>query len=168
MKFNQVTKTLSDAKTYWKRPMPGRYMPFKEIFAYSFGGIGIYFLIYCVQQLSLSTTNVIIGNAIGISPTTMYFIYVIAIIVSFPATAVRANIIDNARSKKGKYRPYLLSMALPSCALVVGMVMVPYEKISNQIIKAAIVLLFNIGFQFFYMFFYDSYENLILVLSPDT
>ncbi len=168
LKFNQVTKTLSDAKTYWKRPMPGRYMPFKEIFAYSFGGIGIYFLIYCVQQLSLSTTNVIIGNAIGISPTTMYFIYVIAIIVSFPATAVRANIIDNARSKKGKYRPYLLSMALPSCALVVGMVMVPYEKISNQIIKAAIVLLFNIGFQFFYMFFYDSYENLILVLSPDT
>lgn|GEM_PF-6049086 len=48
--------------------MPGRYMPFKEIFAYSFGGIGIYFLIYCVQQLTLSTTNVIIGNAIGISP----------------------------------------------------------------------------------------------------
>ncbi len=44
-------------------------MPFKEIFAYSFGGIGIYFLIYCVQQLTLSTTNVIIGNAIGISPT---------------------------------------------------------------------------------------------------
>ncbi len=43
-------------------------MPFKEIFAYSFGGIGIYFLICCVQQLMLSTTNVIIGNAIGISP----------------------------------------------------------------------------------------------------
>ena len=168
MDINNIKKTVSDAKVYWKQPMPGRYMPFKEIFAYSFGGIGIYFLIYCVQQLSLSTTNVIIGNAIGISPTTMYFIYVIAIIVSFPATAIRANIIDNARSKKGKYRPYLLSMALPSCALVIGMVMVPYEKISNQVVKAGIVLLFNIGFQFFYMFFYDSYENLILVLSPDT
>lgn len=168
MKFNQIKKVVSDAKVYWKRPMPGRYMPFKEIFAYSFGGIGMYFMIYCVQQLSLSTTNVIIGNAIGISPTTMYVIYVIAIIVSFPATAIRANIIDNARSKKGKYRPYMLSMALPTCALVIGMVMVPYEKISNQIVKAAIVLFFNIGFQFFYMFFYDSYENLIMVLSPDT
>ncbi|MDE6766925.1 MAG: MFS transporter, partial [Eubacterium sp.] len=109
-----------------------------------------------------------IGNAIGISPTIMYIIYVVSIIISFPATAIRANIIDNARSKKGKYRPYMLSMALPSCLLVVGMVMVPYEKISNQIIKAVIVLLFNIGFQFFYMFFYDSYENLIMVLSPDT
>lgn len=166
--INQVKKTISDAKVYWKRPMPGRYMPFKEIFAYSFGGIGVYFLIYCVQQLMLSTTNVIIGNAIGISPSIMYVIYVISIIVSFPATAIRANIIDNARSKKGKYRPYMLSMALPSCLLVVGMVFVPYEKIPNQIVKAVIVLLFNIGFQFFYMFFYDSYENLIMVLSPDT
>lgn len=168
MEIGKIKQTLSDAKVYWKRPMPGRYMPFKEIFAYSFGGIGIYFLIYCVQQLTLSTTNVIIGNAIGISPTKVYIIYAISIAVSFPATAIRANIIDNARSKQGKYRPYLLSMALPACLLVVGMVMVPYEKIESQNIKALIVLLFNIGFQFFYMFFYESYENLIMVLSPDT
>ncbi|HBA93164.1 MAG TPA: hypothetical protein DCZ02_00950 [Ruminococcaceae bacterium] len=166
--ISKIKNTVSDAKVYWKRPMPGKYMPFREIFAYSFGGIGIYFLIYCVQQLTLSSTNVIIGNAIGISPTIMYIIYVISIIISFPATALRATIIDNARSKKGKYRPYMLYMALPSCLLVVGMVMVPYEKISNQIVKAVIVLLFNIGFQFFYMFFYDAYENLIMVLSPDT
>lgn len=168
MNLTQIKKMLSDAKVYWKRPMPGRYMPFKETFAYSVGGIGIYFLIYCVSQLLLSSTNVIIGNAIGISPKLMYVIYVIAVIISFPFTAIRANIIDNARSKKGKYRPYLLSMALPTCLLVIGMVMVPYEKIPNQMVKAAIVLLFNIGFQFFYYFFYDSYENLIMVLSPDT
>ena len=34
--------------------------------------------------------------------------------------------------------------------------------------KMITVLLFNIGFQFFYMFFYEAYENLILVLSPNT
>ena len=159
---------LSDAKVYWKRPMPGRYMPFKEIFAYSIGGIGMYFLIYCVQQLTLSTTNLIIGNAIGIEPTLMYILYAISILVSFPATAIRANIIDNARSKKGKYRPYMLYMAFPTCLLVIGMVFMPYEKIESQIVKGLIVLFFNIGFQFFYMFFYESYENLIMVLSPDT
>lgn len=168
MNFEKLKNTASNAKVYWKRPMPGRYMPFKEIFAYSFGGIGIYFMIYCVNQLMLSTTNVIIGNAIGIGPDLMYYLYIIALIVSFPATAIRANIIDNARSKKGKYRPYMLSMALPTCLLVIGMVMVPYEKIESQLVKGVIVLLFNIGFQFFYMFFYDSYENLIMVLSPDT
>lgn len=168
MNFEKLKNTASNAKVYWKRPMPGRYMPFKEIFAYSFGGIGIYFLIYCVGQLTLSTQNVIIGNAIGINPEMMYVLYIISLVVSFPATGLRATIIDNARSKKGKYRPYLLYMALPACLLVIGMVMVPYEKIESQLLKGAIVLFFNIGFQFFYMFFYDSYENLIMVLSPDT
>lgn len=164
----KITKLLSDARVYWKRPMPGRYMPFKEVFAYSFGGIGMYFLIYCVQQLTLSSTNVIIGNAIGISPTLMYVLYAISIVVSFPATALRANIIDNARSKKGKYRPYMLYMAFPTALLVIGMVWTPYEMIESEIVKGVIVLLFNIGFQFFYSFFYDAYENLIMVLSPDT
>lgn len=163
-----MKKLASDARVYWSRPMPGRYMPFKEITAYSVGGIGVYFLMYCIQQLILSTTNLIIGNAIGIEPNFMYLLYAISIVISFPATGLRANIIDNARSKKGKYRPYLLSMAFPTAAIAVGMVMVPYEKIESQIIKGLIVLLFNVGIQFFYYFFYDSYENLIMVLSPDT
>lgn len=164
----KAVNAVSDANVYWKRPMPGRYMPFKEIFAYSFGGIGVYFMIYCIQQLTLSTQNVIIGNAIGINPQLMYILYIISLIVSFPATGLRATIIDNSRSKKGKYRPYLVSMAFPTCLIVIGMVMVPYEKIESQIVKGAIVLFFNIGIQFFYMFFYDAYENMIMVLSPDT
>ena len=31
---------LKDAKTYWKKPMEGRYMTFREIAAYSIGCIG--------------------------------------------------------------------------------------------------------------------------------
>ena len=168
MNVDKIRKFVSDARVYWNHPMPGRYMPFKEITAYSVGGIGMYFLIYCIQQLTLSTTNLIIGNAIGIEPNFMYLLYAVSIIISFPATAIRANIIDNARSKQGKYRPYMLYMAFPTAAIVIGMVMVPYEKIESQIIKGIIVLLFNIGIQFFYMFFYEAYENLIMVLSPDT
>ena len=168
MNVEKLKKLASDARVYWSRPMPGRYMPFKEITAYSVGGIGVYFLMYCIQQLILSTTNLIIGNAIGIEPNFMYLLYAISIVISFPATGLRASIIDNARSKKGKYRPYLLSMAFPTAAIAIGMVMVPYEKIESQIIKGLIVLLFNVGIQFFYYFFYDSYENLIMVLSPDT
>jgi len=168
LNVDKIRKFVSDARVYWNHPMPGRYMPFKEITAYSVGGIGMYFLIYCIQQLTLSTTNLIIGNAIGIEPNFMYLLYAVSIIISFPATAIRANIIDNARSKQGKYRPYMLYMAFPTAAIVIGMVMVPYEKIESQIIKGIIVLLFNIGIQFFYMFFYEAYENLIMVLSPDT
>lgn len=168
MQLKQTAQTLlTDVKHYWKKPPAGRYMPFKEIAAYSVGGIGAYFIITVVQALSLSVGNFIIGNAIGIEPTKIYLLYVIAILSSFPMTALRANIIDSARSKKGKYRPYLLYMGLPTVILAIGFVWMPYEHMSMTF-KMITVLLFNIGFQFFYMFFYEAYENLILVLSPNT
>lgn len=154
--------------TYWKTPPLGRYMTYKEICAYSFGGIGAYFLIYVVQQLFLSVNNFIIGSAIGLDARLIYIIYVIAIIAGFPCTAIRAYIIDNVRNKKGKYRPYLISMGIPTAILAIGMVWVPYEKIESQVAKAVIILFFNFGFQFFYQFFYEAYENLVKVLSPNT
>ena len=88
-------------------------MPYKEIVSYAVGGIGAYFLIYVIQQLSLAVNNFIIGNVIGIQPHILYVIYVISVISGFPATAIRATIIDNTRNKKGKYRPYIMSMGIP-------------------------------------------------------
>lgn len=168
MQIKQTVQTLlTDVKHYWNKPPAGRYMPFKEIAAYSVGGIGAYFIITVVQAISLSVGNFIIGNAIGIEPTKIYLLYVIAILSSFPLTALRANIIDSARSKKGKYRPYLLYMGVPTVILAIGFVWMPYEHMSMPF-KMITVLLFNIGFQFFYMFFNEAYENLILVLSPNT
>lgn len=39
MQLKQTAESLwSDAKTYWKHPPAGKYMPFKEIAAYSVGG----------------------------------------------------------------------------------------------------------------------------------
>lgn len=168
MQIKQTAQTLlTDVKHYWNKPPTGRYMPFKEIAAYSVGGIGAYFIITVVQAISLSVGNFIIGNAIGIEPTKIYLLYVIAILSSFPLTALRANIIDSARSKKGKYRPYLLYMGVPTVILAIGFVWMPYEHMSMPF-KMITVLFFNIGFQFFYMFFNEAYENLILVLSPNT
>ena len=168
MQLKQTAQTLlTDVKHYWSKPPAGRYMPFKEIAAYSVGGIGAYFIITVCQALSLSVGNFIIGNAIGIEPTKIYLLYIIAILSSFPMTALRANIIDSARNKKGKYRPYLIYMGIPTIILAAGFVWMPYEHMSMPM-KMATVLLFNIGFQFFYMFFYEAYENLIYVLSPNT
>ena len=142
-------------------------MPFKEIAAYSVGGIGAYFVIVIIWALQLSVGNFIIGNAIGIEPTKIYMLYLISVASSFPLTAVRANIIDNTRSRKGKYRPWLLMMGVPTVLLAIGFVWMPYEQMSMNM-RMLTVLLFNIGFQFFFSFFYDSYENLIYVLSPNT
>ncbi len=163
-----VKDTFGKIRTYWKTPPLGKYMNFKEIASLAGGGIGIKFIITCISVVLISATNVFVGNTIGIEPMNMYVIYIIAVILSFPLTMFRAYIIDNARNRKGKYRPYLLTMGLPTVILSIGYFWMPYEKMGSQLLKCAVVLLFNIGFQFFYNFLYDAYDNYIVVLSPNT
>lgn len=165
---NKVKDGFSYVKTYWKTPPLGNYMPIKEIAALAGGGMGIRFITQCVSSVLLSATNVFVGNTIGIEPMNLYYIYLIAVVVSFPLTMLRAYIVDNTRNKKGKYRPYLISMGIPTVVLAIGYFWMPYEKMESQVTKCVVVLLFNIGFQFVYNFLYEAYYNYVVVLSPNT
>ncbi len=166
--INKVKEGFSYVKTYWKTPPLGNYMPIKEIAALAGGGMGIRFITQCVSSVLLSATNVFVGNTIGIEPMNLYYIYLIAVVVSFPFTMLRAYIVDNTRNKKGKYRPYLISMGIPTVLLSIGYFWMPYERMESQATKCVVVLLFNIGFQFFYNFLYEAYYNYVVVLSPNT
>ena len=59
-------------------------------------------------------------------------------------------------------------MGIPTVLLSIGYFWMPYEKMESQITKCVVVLLFNIGFQFFYNFLYEAYYNYVVVLSPNT
>lgn len=163
----KAAEGIENLKLYWNHPPHGRYMNFKEIVSLSIGGMGVKFICYAVQLMILSVGNTLIGNTIGIAPKPMYVIYLLSVLAGFPLTALRANIIDSARSKKGKYRPYIFTMAIPTVILAMGFTWMPYDRMS-MLWKCVTVLAFNIGFQFFYMLMFDSYTNLINVLSPNT
>lgn len=156
-----------DLRLYWKKPPMGRYMSFKEIASLAIGGLGIQFVVFCAQNMIISIGNTLISNTIGIAPKPMYIIYILSVILSFPLTALRGKIIDSSKSKKGRYRPFILSMGLPTAILSIVFVYMPYERMS-MIAKCVTVLLFNIGLQFFYMFYYDVDSSIINVLSPNT
>lgn len=177
----KVTGVIDNVKYYWKEPPKGKFMSFKEVAAYSFGGIGAYFIFTMCTTIILSTTNMVVGAAIGVGPTDMYILYIIATLANIPLTAIRANMIDNTRGKAGKYRPYLISMGIPTAIIALGYVYFPYEKLEllfgtgtvfgqrkAYVITCAAVLVFNLLLQFFYNFFFDAYTNLIHVLSPNT
>lgn len=181
----KITSKLSDLRLYWNIPMPGRYMPFKEIGAYSGGGIGAYMIITLGTACILGTGNTLISSTLGVDAMDMYWMHVIAVVTNIFLTGIRANIIDNTRNKAGKYRPYIVSMAIPTAIICLAMVWFPYEgfgglltdifgdrKVFGESItyvsKCAIILILNLFLHFFYYFFYDGYENLIHVLSPDT
>lgn len=152
---------------YWNKPPYGRYMPFKEIASLAVGGMGVKFICYAVQTMLLSVGNTLIGNTIGIPPRELYVIYIISVLSGFPLTALRAKMVDNSKSSKGKFRPYIFTMAIPTVVLAIGFTWMPYDRMT-MLWKCITVLLFNIGFQFFYMFMFDSYTNIINVLSPNT
>ena len=176
----KVSTLISNVRYYWNDPPKGRYMTFKEVAAYAGGGIGAYFIISLGNALIVSTTNMIVGGAIGVAPTDMYIIYLLATFINIPLSAVRANMIDNTRGKTGKYRPYLLSMGIPTAIIAVAYVWFPYEKLdmifTQQILgksggyffTCVVVFIFNLLLHFFFYFFQDAYTNLIHVLSPNT
>lgn len=164
---NKLSSLILSLKTNWKTPPKGRYIPFKEIASLAVGGIGVKFIVYCVSNMIISIGNVLIGNTIGIDPSAMYVIYIISVLSGFPLTALRARMIDNTKSMKGKYRPYIITMGIPTVILGIGFIWMPYEHMSLAA-KCITVLLFNIGFQFFYNFMTDAYDSLTNVLSPNT
>ena len=177
----KVKGGIDKVRTYWKTPPKGRYMTFREIAAYSGGGIGAYMIITLGTACLLAMGNTLISSTLGVGATDMYILYVIAVLANIPLTGIRANIIDNTRNKAGKYRPYITTMAIPTAVICIVMVWFPYDKLSlivgegqifgrekDYVVKCALILIFNLLLHFFYYFFYDAYENLIHVLSPNT
>ena len=164
----RVAEALGKLRLYWKSPMPGRYMTYREITSLSFGGMGVKLITLCVGQMLLGVGNTLIGNTIGIAPGPIYTLSIISMLSGFPLTALRARMIDNTKSMKGKYRPYVLSMAVPTGILGLAFIFTPYEKMGSQLAKYMLILLYNIGFQFFYNFLNDAYGSLLNVLSPNT
>lgn len=162
-----VSENAEKLKLYWSKPPHGRYMTFKEIASLAFGGMGVKFICYAVQMMLLSVGNTLIGNTIGIPPQPLYLIYILSIIASFPLTAVRARMVDSAKNSKGRFRPYIFTMAIPTVILAMGFTWMPYDNMT-LFWKCFTVLIFNIGFQFFFNFMFDSYTNIINVLSPNT
>ena len=165
--MKKLTRWWNLFKTNWSTPPKGRYMSLKEIVSLSAGGIGVKFIVFCVSNMIISIGNALIGNTIGIDPSAMYVIYIISVLSGFPLTALRARIIDNTNSMKGKYRPYIISMGIPTVILGIGFIAMPYEHMSLTA-KCVTVLFYNIGFQFFYNFMLDAYDSLLNVLSPNT
>ena len=163
MSLSQTVKTGVDkVKTYWKTPPKGRYMSYKEIAAYSGGGIGAYMVITLGNACLLAMGNTLISSTLGVGPTDMYLLYVIAILINIPFTGIRATIIDNTRNKAGKYRPYIVTMAIPTAIICNLIVWFPYDKLGYLVGEGMIF-----GREKEYVA-KCGYENLIHVLSPNT
>ena len=162
-----LSQKLREGKTYWKTPPAGKYVPFKEIAAYSIGGAGVYFIYSLVGQITLNAGSMIVGASIGIEAIDLQTMNVLSILLGFIIAPARAMMFDNTRSKMGKFRPYILYMGLPTAVFSTAFVYMPYETMTyNQ--KCITVFIFYTLLQFFSPFYQSAYASLVQVLSPNS
>ena len=163
----KIKQTVSSVKEHWSTPPEGRYIPYKEILAYSVGGIGVKFVIYTVWYISLSATSLLAGSALGLKNGDLVKLNLIATIIGLFLGPIRGLIIDNTRSSKGKFRPYLLYTGIPSAILLTIFAFLPFETMTyNQ--KLWSLFISYMLLQLCYPFYDQAYTTLVQVMSPNS
>lgn len=156
-----------DFKDHWNEPYEGRHIPNKEVVAYGVGGMGVHCATVLVNSIGLSASNLIVGSCIGLKPTHLYVMGIISSVIGILITVFRSYIMDNVKSKMGKFRPFIKWMGYPTVLSAILFVWMPYESMTyNQ--KAISVLAIWIIMGIFNPFYTDSYQMLIQVMSPDS
>lgn len=163
----KVSSTWNNVVLHWKTPALGKYVSYKEIIAYGVGGMGVQFVMFFCSLIALSATSFLVGNTIGIKPMHLQYMAVASTIIGFGITIGRSYIIDSARFKSGKFRPWLAITGIPTVIIAVVFVWLPYETMSYMQKVIAVFLCYNL-LQCFYPFFQQAYTDLANVISPNS
>ena len=163
----KVSTTCNNVVLHWKTPALGKYVSYKEIIAYGVGGMGVQFVMFFCSLIALSATSFLVGNTIGIKPMHLQYMAVASTIIGFGITIGRSYIIDSARFKSGKFRPWLAITGIPTVIIAVVFVWLPYETMSYMQKVIAVFLCYNL-LQCFYPFFQQAYTDLANVISPNS
>ncbi len=163
----KVSTTWNNVVLHWKTPALGKYVSYKEIIAYGVGGMGVQFVMFFCSLIALSATSFLVGNTIGIKPLHLQYMAVASTIIGFGITIGRSYIIDSARFKSGKFRPWLAITGIPTVIIAVVFVWLPYETMSYMQKVIAVFLCYNL-LQCFYPFFQQAYTDLANVISPNS
>lgn len=163
----KVSTTWNNVVLHWKTPALGKYVSYKEIIAYGVGGMSVQFVMFFCSLIALSATSFLVGNTIGIKPMHLQYMAVASTIIGFGITIGRSYIIDSARFKSGKFRPWLAITGIPTVIIAVVFVWLPYETMSYMQKVIAVFLCYNL-LQCFYPFFQQAYTDLANVISPNS
>lgn len=165
--ISKVKGVVSSVKEHWNTPPEGRYVPYKEILSYSVGGIGVKFLVYTIYDIGLSATSLLAGAALGLKNGDLVKLSIIATIIGIVLGPIRGLIIDNTRSSKGKFRPYLLYTGIPSAAITAVFALLPFETMSYNRRLYSLFITYML-LQLCYPFYDQAYSTLVQVMSPNS
>lgn len=152
---------------YWKKPADGKYVSYREMLNLGIGGMGQQFTMMLGGCLALSAGNTLLGACIGIRPMHLQMLATIQTVLNLFFYIIRGKIVDNTRTKWGRFRPYIAIMGFPIVILATIFIFLPFDTMSynNKLLCTA---LFAFSISMIQPLFTDTYSELGTVITPDS
>ena len=162
-----VSNVYKDLTTHWKRPAQGNFVSYKEIINLGLGGMGNQFTMVLVGYMGLNAGNTLLGSTIGIRPLHLQYMLTFQTILNVLFFFIRAHIVDNTRTKWGRFRPYIAFAGIPLAIMSVIFVFLPFNTMSYND-KLICVFAFAITISMIQPLFTDTYSELQTVITPNS
>jgi Na+/melibiose symporter-like transporter len=134
-KTNKVKKFFSNLKVNWHTSTKkGEYLGYREILSYSFGSSGVNGLGSLVVLTSLNSATILIGSIYKMSPFIIYLMTSLITFFSLVKTPIISTIMDNTSGEKGKFKPYLIWMGIPTMILTCLIPFVPLSWVDIPVL----------------------------------
>lgn len=150
---------------YWSKPARGNFVSYREVLNLGIGGMGQQLVILMTNYMGLAATNTLLGSTLGIAPIHLQVMSTIQTLLGILFTILRGKIIDNTRTRIGRFRPYIAITGIPLAVLTGVFVFLPFETFSYTA-KLTATFCFTLAVGFCSPFLTDSYNNLISVITP--
>ncbi|MBR5409313.1 MAG: MFS transporter [Clostridia bacterium] len=165
--LQKITTGITDLKTYWKQPRPGEYVPYREVVMLSVGWMAL--LMSISWSIGFGVGNQFTGMTLGMDNTELMVMGYVCTAIGYILTPLNAWIVDNLRSRDGKYRVYI-KLAVPSMVLTLVSLWLPYEQMKGLSRYLMIAVLFLMGQVQGYVqgWVNTGVTNMVHVMTPNT
>lgn len=162
-----ATNVVKDVVHHWNKPGGKNQVSYKEIVNLGLGGMGQQFALALTGYLGLSVGNTLIGSTIGITPMHIQYMAMISTVLNIFFTILRGKIVDNTRTKWGRFRPYIAIMGFPIIAMAALYIYLPVPTLPYTQ-KLVLTFLFTISIAMVLPLFTDTYNELQTVISSNS
>lgn len=162
-----VRSVFKDVTSHWNHPAKGNFVSYKELINLALGGMGNQFTMQLIWNMGLSAGNTLFGSTIGIRPVHLQYMLTVQTVLNVFFFFIRAHIVDNTRTKWGRFRPYIAFSGIPMAVLAVIFVFLPFQTMSYND-KLICVFVFAITISMIQPLFTDTYSELQTVISPNS
>ena len=162
-----VVGLFTEVTSYWKKPAKGNFVPYKELASLSIGGMGLNLIGQLLGYFGFGVGNLLLGAAIGISPMHLQMMAMIQTVLNVVMYAVRGKLVDNTRSKYGRFRPYIAVMGLPILILAGIFLFLDFTKFSySQTLMISFA--FTIAISMIAPLLTDTFVSLRATMTPNS